>query len=490
MGDRSWICKKRSSVEYVTGVKEFLEFAIANSIVINGKIKCPCQKCSNNLYQTLSDVVDHMICNGICPSYTIWYHHGESSSSNTINNNNESLEPDAKEIDKLSDDTLRTSTSKDGLVYKRHRKRRRTPILEDGNLPQDKRFKVATNKHGQPIGDNAIQVSRYIGALARDGNLLPIDLFWKQVPKSNKKELCSRVKEKFTLSVFSEKWVLQCGMDAWRRWKCRLKKIYFHGEELSDDENEEDMCCTIVKEQLDNIMKYWNSDEAKRQSETNKVNRAKQLIPNNTGTKSLARRREEVIEKSADGKEPSRAMMFIFNHKNNPKFEMEKLLSELPEGLKHDISQDDVYSKVMGPEGHGRVRTYGTGLSPKDIFGPYSSRAEYAQEAVDAQKRVADIEKKYNGLEERCNHMEEENAFLKEKTTLLESTVGQLMEEVESLKTTLSTISQALRILRSDHGLSNVRSVSSGEPLVWRWTSGITFFSTSLLAFLSCSSWI
>ncbi|KAF3788881.1 hypothetical protein EJ110_NYTH15402 [Nymphaea thermarum] len=211
-------------------------------------------------------------------------------------------------------------------------------------------------------------------------------------------------------------------MDAWRRWKCRLKKIYFHGEELSDDENEEDMCCTIVKEQLDNIMKYWNSDEAK-------------------------------IEKSDDGKEPSRAMMFILNHKTNPKarekvFEMEKLLSELPEGLKHDISQDDVYSKVMGPEGHGRVRTYGTGLSPKDIFGPYSSRAEYAQEAADAQKRVADIEKKYNGLEERCNHMEEENAILKEKTTLLESTVGQLMEEVESLKTTLSTISQALRILR------------------------------------------
>ncbi|CAN1852204.1 hypothetical protein LINPERHAP1_LOCUS40555, partial [Linum perenne] len=45
--DKSWMNKPRSSVEYMNGLNNFLEFAFGSPNCRDEKILCPCKKCSN-----------------------------------------------------------------------------------------------------------------------------------------------------------------------------------------------------------------------------------------------------------------------------------------------------------------------------------------------------------------------------------------------------------------------------------------------------------
>ncbi|XP_058088150.1 uncharacterized protein LOC131235062 [Magnolia sinica] len=72
----------RVSLEYVKGMKEFIEFAF-NNAASEGKILCPCVKCANLFWRAHKEVVDHLVCEGIMPNYTRWVFHGEASSSST-----------------------------------------------------------------------------------------------------------------------------------------------------------------------------------------------------------------------------------------------------------------------------------------------------------------------------------------------------------------------------------------------------------------------
>ncbi|XP_058106342.1 uncharacterized protein LOC131249554 [Magnolia sinica] len=80
--DKSWMQKSRVSLEYVKGMKEFIEFAF-NNAASEEKILCPCVKCANLFWRAHKEVVDHLVCEGIMPNYTRWVFHGEASSSST-----------------------------------------------------------------------------------------------------------------------------------------------------------------------------------------------------------------------------------------------------------------------------------------------------------------------------------------------------------------------------------------------------------------------
>lgn len=64
--NRKWIVSG-SREEYVTGVKEFLEFAFRNDI--NGKVPCPCTKCVNHFYRGKDEMFDHLVMNRMMQSY-------------------------------------------------------------------------------------------------------------------------------------------------------------------------------------------------------------------------------------------------------------------------------------------------------------------------------------------------------------------------------------------------------------------------------------
>ncbi|XP_058111729.1 uncharacterized protein LOC131255051 [Magnolia sinica] len=64
-------------------MKEFIEFAF-NNAAREGKILCPCVKCTNLFWRAHKEVVDHLVCEGIMLNYTRWVFHGKASSSSTF----------------------------------------------------------------------------------------------------------------------------------------------------------------------------------------------------------------------------------------------------------------------------------------------------------------------------------------------------------------------------------------------------------------------
>lgn len=88
-----------------------------------------------------------------------------------------------------------------------------------------------------------------------------------------------------------------------------------------------------------------------------------------------------------------------------------------PQPASHErVLHDDIFSQVMGKDGHGRVRTYGLGPCPSDIWGPRPSRAEaiaIASEAKKALNEVAKIKEKMEAVESKCAEMEVQMAEMK-----------------------------------------------------------------------------
>ena len=55
-------------------------------------------------------------------------------------------------------------------------------------------IKVVTNELGEPIGPEAIQLTSFLGLIARDGNLAPLTYpTWTKVPKENKDNMWQQV---------------------------------------------------------------------------------------------------------------------------------------------------------------------------------------------------------------------------------------------------------------------------------------------------------
>jgi hypothetical protein len=77
--DRSWIKANRLSAEYEKGMDEFFQYA-REKLSNNIRFYCPCVKCLNRKPQLLEEEIrDHLVCEGICQSYTNWIWHGEPS---------------------------------------------------------------------------------------------------------------------------------------------------------------------------------------------------------------------------------------------------------------------------------------------------------------------------------------------------------------------------------------------------------------------------
>ncbi|XP_057435111.1 uncharacterized protein LOC130727860 [Lotus japonicus] len=73
---RMWMDYDRVSKEYLDGVESFLDHAFRES---NGEtIPCPCKKCVLHYVVNRAMAYEHLMVNGIIPSYDTWFCHGES----------------------------------------------------------------------------------------------------------------------------------------------------------------------------------------------------------------------------------------------------------------------------------------------------------------------------------------------------------------------------------------------------------------------------
>ena len=83
---RRWIQNpNRCADEYLDGIEDFIEFARRHNPGAT-RIRCPCRRCNNTLWETIENVGFHLVRNGMIETYSIWNLHGEqvdhASSSN------------------------------------------------------------------------------------------------------------------------------------------------------------------------------------------------------------------------------------------------------------------------------------------------------------------------------------------------------------------------------------------------------------------------
>ncbi|KAL4311990.1 hypothetical protein GQ457_01G033240 [Hibiscus cannabinus] len=120
----------------------------------------------------------------------------------------------------------------------RRRTRGRTTLTELYQLPLRERVKVSRNEFGQPIGAEAGVLASYVGIVARNATLLPINHeSWRQMPNSNKNQDVDLVK-KFSLDV-SDRYLKMALGKKWRDNKSYLKEKKFknnlnHEEKLQN----------------------------------------------------------------------------------------------------------------------------------------------------------------------------------------------------------------------------------------------------------------
>ncbi|CAL8991372.1 unnamed protein product [Prunus brigantina] len=75
--DIRWIQNpNRCAEEYLDGIEDFIEFARRHNPGAT-RIRCPCRRCNNTLWETIENVGFHLVRNGMIETYSIWNLHGE-----------------------------------------------------------------------------------------------------------------------------------------------------------------------------------------------------------------------------------------------------------------------------------------------------------------------------------------------------------------------------------------------------------------------------
>ncbi|XP_052478793.1 uncharacterized protein LOC128034096 [Gossypium raimondii] len=115
------------------------------------------------------------------------------------------------------------------------RVRGRTLLRDLYELDPAERVKVCSNSFGQPVGSEARLLAGYLGILARNANMLPINFeTWRQMHDSNKNQALDNVKARFALEV-SDAYVKKALGKRWRDHKSTLKKDYFKTKTTLDE---------------------------------------------------------------------------------------------------------------------------------------------------------------------------------------------------------------------------------------------------------------
>ncbi|MFQ6634894.1 hypothetical protein Gotur_012364 [Gossypium turneri] len=140
----------------------------------------------------------------------------------------------------------------------RRKTRGRTLLKDLYNLNFVEHVKVSRNSHGQPIGSEARVLARYLGIIARNANLLPINYeSWHHIPDSNKNHALDNIKERFALEVL-DNYVKKALAKKWRDHKSTLKKEHFK-KNISLKEKLQNVPSGMLRYKWEDAVRFWNS---------------------------------------------------------------------------------------------------------------------------------------------------------------------------------------------------------------------------------------
>ncbi|PPS15818.1 hypothetical protein GOBAR_AA04759 [Gossypium barbadense] len=286
------------------------------------------------------------------------------------------------------------------------RVRGRTLLTDLYNLNSVERVKVTRNSHGQPVGQEARLLAGYLGIIARNANMLPINYeSWHNMPDSNKNQALSNIK-------VSDAYIKKALGKKWRDNKSILKKEYFK-KPISLEEKLQNVPPGMLRYQWEDAVQFWNSKKGEDRERVGTSSRQKQKFTHTAGSKSfacVAQAEEKLKDKKAAYEATALTDSFV-------NFE--------------DID-NRIINEVLGPERYGRVRFQGSGVNPTQYFGSTShqympsgsqSQAEVqrlkdqivqiqastdeqiSQLRAEAAAREAEQNRKYNELQQQLQSM-------------------------------------------------------------------------------------
>ncbi|KAG8483202.1 hypothetical protein CXB51_022201 [Gossypium anomalum] len=241
------------------------------------------------------------------------------------------------------------------------RVRGRTLLSDLYDLDPANRVKVSRNTYGQPVGSEARLLAGYIGILARNANMLPINYeSWHHMPDSKKNQALANIKERFAL-------------------------------EVSDD---------YIKKTLGS-RSFASVAEAEEVKSGQKVGRL-QLF--------------EITHRKKDGSPITSEAGEIMEKLKDKKAEYEATAST-DSSVNLENIDNRIITEVLGPERYGRVRFQGSGVTPTQYFGsgsqqymPSGSQAkaevqrlrdQMAQMQANTVEQIAEVQRKYEELQQQ-----------------------------------------------------------------------------------------
>ncbi|KAL7209508.1 hypothetical protein ACSBR1_031117 [Camellia fascicularis] len=224
---------------------------------------------------------------------------------------------------------------------------------EDGIL------KVVPNELNQVV-EGHTSLASHLGVLARDGSLAPLTFTtWHYVPKQNKDNIWREIKAHTDADESMKRTIMASFGKKWRDWKSRVK--------------------TMGYKPFKNDAERLAHRPDRKSSKKNRKIRKKKTLHHRTGRKPFSVVRLEETKKN-NGVPASRSQVWMAAYMKDGTSNSDSVnevmtqmneLTEHMEGSSTDPAalQEQIFTQVMGPERPGRVRTFGLGPSPTDVFG-------------------------------------------------------------------------------------------------------------------------
>ncbi|KAH7860451.1 hypothetical protein Vadar_013579 [Vaccinium darrowii] len=252
-----------------------------------------------------------------------------------------------------------------------------------------KKLKVVLDKDTiQPIGDTAAILESQLGILAQNGNLAPLTYIDWRAPQLDlyKERIWQEVNDNTDVPEVYKHNCLMSVSKKWRDWKDYLKRYHYNTYKTNAERL--DNCPDMVdSDQWSILVAFWGGQCAKERSDKNLSNRQFQKMGHTSGRKSHCRVRAELAkEKEVETNEVDRIEVFEktdTNKDGNPvdkdsataMARLKEGLSQVPESLRSPAFKEQVFTEVLGQDKNGRVRTYGNGPCPSQVFGTRFTRS-------------------------------------------------------------------------------------------------------------------
>ncbi|WJX19255.1 Asparagine-rich protein (ARP protein) [Trifolium repens] len=223
-----------------------------------------------------------------------------------------------------------------------------------------------------------------------------------------------KIKPKFVVNDgYNKKYILNSIAAKWRIAKSRLFRKFYKWD-LTLEENLRNYPRSIDPDDWAAFVQYRRKQETMEMARKNAANRAKLRMNHSLGTKSLARKRDEL--EIRDVRKYNRGEMFAVSHKSSDGSFVNEEAKKKNDQLQAEIAkthlENEAFVKVFGKEHGGFARSKGLGVTPSQLTTTRSTRLTCSSEDNEKMKKMQD---EIDSLREKASQVD----ILKEQVAFL-----------------------------------------------------------------------